>query len=106
MIGTLKALGARDALIRKTFLWFAVFVISRGLIIGNIIGIALVLFQQATGFFKLDPQTYYVSEAPVELNIPLVILMNIATMAICVFVLIAPSYLVSKINPVQSMQYE
>ena len=73
---------------------------------GNILGIGLVLIQQYTGFVSLDPQVYYVSEAPMELNLPLIVLLNIATLIVCVFVLIAPSYLVSHIHPAKSMRYE
>jgi lipoprotein-releasing system permease protein len=106
MIGTLKALGARNAVIRKTFLWFAVFIMGRGLAWGNIIGIGIIILQKTTGIIKLDPQTYYVSEAPMELNIFLIVLLNLATLFICLFVLIAPTYLVSKIEPARSMRYE
>lgn len=106
MIGILKALGSRDATIRKTFLWFSTFIIGRGLLWGNVIGIGLVILQKTTGIVTLDPQTYYVSEAPMEFNLPIIILLNIATLAICVFVLIAPSYLVAKIRPARSMRYE
>ena len=106
MIGTLKALGARNKAIRKTFLWFAVFIISQGLFWGNIVGIGIVLVQQHTGLITLDPRTYYVSEAPMELNLPLVVLINLATLFICVFVLIAPSFLISHIHPAKSMRYE
>lgn len=106
MIGIMKALGARNNHIRHVFLWFASFIISRGLIWGNIIGIGLILLQQYTGWIKLDPQTYYVETIPVEINIPLILAVNIATLLICVFVLIGPSYLVSRINPSKSMHYE
>jgi lipoprotein-releasing system permease protein len=106
MIGILKALGARNKTIRHTFLWFAVFIIGRGMLWGNIIGIGIVLLQHFTGIVKLDPATYYVSTAPVELNIPLIILINVCTLIISVFVLIAPSYLISRIHPAKSMRYE
>lgn len=106
MIGTLKALGATNATIRHTFLWFAVFIIGRGLLIGNIIGIGLVLLQMYTGMVTLDASTYYVSTAPMELNIPLIIIINAATLIVCVSVLIAPSYLISHIHPARSMKYE
>jgi lipoprotein-releasing system permease protein len=106
MIGTLKALGARNKAIRKTFLWFAVFIISQGLLWGNIVGIGIILIQQYTGIIHLDPRTYYVSEAPMELNLPLIVLINVATLLICIFVLIAPSYLISHIHPAKSMRYE
>lgn len=106
MIGTLKALGATDPTIRHTFLWFAVFIIGRGLIFGNIIGIGLVVLQIQTGIVTLDPATYYVSTAPMEINIPQIILINAATLLISLFVLIAPSYLISHIHPAKSMKYE
>jgi lipoprotein-releasing system permease protein len=106
MIGVLKALGARNKTIRHTFLWFAVFIIGQGLLWGNLIGIGIVLLQQYSGLITLDAQTYYVSEAPMELNIPLILLLNAATLVISIFVLVAPSYLVSRIHPAQSMRYE
>ena len=106
MIGILKALGARNKTVRHTFLWFSVFIISQGLLLGNLFGIGLVLLQQYTGIVTLDPQTYYVSEAPMELNIPLIVMINLATLLICVFVLIAPSFLISHIHPAKSMRYE
>ena len=106
MIGILKSLGARNKTVRHTFLWFSVFIIGQGLLFGNIIGIGLVLLQQYTGIITLDPQTYYVSEAPMELNIPLIVMINLATLLICVFVLIAPSFLISHIHPAKSMRYE
>lgn len=106
MIGVLKALGSRNKMIRHTFLWFSAFIISRGLLLGDIIGIGLVLLQKMIGFIKLDPQTYYVSEAPMELNIPVIILLNIATLLVSISVLIIPSFFISHIHPAKSMRYE
>ena len=106
MIGILKALGAKNTIIRKTFLWFAIFIIGKGMIIGNIIGLGLVLLQKLTGIVSLDPSTYYVKTVPVEINLPLIILLNVATLLISVFVLIAPSFLVSRVHPAKSMRYE
>ncbi len=106
MIGILKALGAKNTIIRKTFLWFAIFIIGKGMIIGNIIGFGLVLLQKLTGIVSLDPSTYYVKTVPVEINLPLIILLNVATLLISVFVLIAPSFLVSRVHPAKSMRYE
>jgi lipoprotein-releasing system permease protein len=106
MIGILKALGMRNTTVRHTFLWFAVFIIGRGLLWGNIIGIGITLLQQQTGIIHLDPASYYVDTAPMELNIPVILLLNAATLLICLFILIAPSYLVSHIHPARSMRYE
>ena len=106
MIGVLKALGARNSTVRHTFLWFAAFIIGKGLLIGDALALVLILLQKLTGFAKLDPQTYYVDVVPVELNWMLIVALNIATMLIALFVLIAPSYLVSHIHPAKSMRYE
>ena len=106
MIGILKAIGARNTTIRRTFLWFAVFTIGKGMLIGNLIGLGLIVLQHYTGLVKLNPTTYYVSTVPVEFNLLVWLLLNVATLVISVFVLIAPSYLVSKINPAASMRYE
>lgn len=106
MIGVLKALGARNSTVRHTFLWFAAFIIGKGLLIGDALALVLILLQKLTGFAKLDPQTYYVDVVPVELDWMLIVALNIATMLIALFVLIAPSYLVSHIHPAKSMRYE
>ena len=106
MIGILKALGAHNKTVRHTFLWFAAFIISQGLLIGDVIGIGLVVLQQQTGFIHLDPASYYVDTAPMELNIPIISVLNVATLLISVFVLIAPSFLVSHIQPVKAMQFD
>ena len=106
MIGVLKALGARNSTVRHTFLWFAAFIIGKGLLIGDALALALILLQKLTGFAKLDPQTYYVDVVPVEMDWTLIVALNVGTMLIALFVLIAPSYLVSHIHPAKSMRYE
>ncbi|MBR1447731.1 MAG: ABC transporter permease [Prevotella sp.] len=106
MIGILKALGARNSMIGKTFLWFGAFIISRGLLLGNVLGLGIVILQQQTGLVTLDPQTYYVSEAPMELSLPLILLLNVSTLLISVLVLVLPSLLVMFIRPAQSMRYD
>ena len=106
MIGILKALGARNNMIRRTFIWLATFILVRGLLIGNILGIGLVVLQHYTGLVKLDAETYYVSVVPVELNIPVIVLLNVATMIVSILVLIGPSYLISHIHPVKAIRFE
>jgi len=106
MIGTLKAIGARNSSIRYTFIWFGAFIIGKGLLIGDIIAGVLIALQHYLGIIKLDPQTYYVSTVPVEVNLPLFIAINIATLIISVMVLIIPSYIVSHINPSKSIRFE
>ena len=106
MIGILKALGARNKTIRHTFMWFAVFIIGKGMLIGNVLSLGLLALQQAFGIIKLDAQTYYVSTVPVEINALYIVALNVATLLISVFMLVAPSYLISHIHPAKSMRYE
>lgn len=106
MIGILKALGCRNKSIRHVFLWFAAFIIGRGILIGDAIGIGIVLLQQFTGIVKLDASVYYVDYVPVELNLPIILLINVSTLLICLLVFIGPSFLVSHITPAKSMKYE
>jgi lipoprotein-releasing system permease protein len=105
-IGLLKALGATNTTIRHIFLWLAFFIIGRGLIIGNVLALVLLGIQKWTGIIKLNPETYYVSSVPVEMNIVAFLIINAATLLICLFILLAPSYLVSHIHPSKSMRYE
>lgn len=106
MIGLMKALGAGNRIIRTTFLWLATLMVGKGMIIGNVVGIGLVLLQHYTGLVQLDSETYYVEQVPVEINVLFILLLNIATLIINVLALIAPTYLVSKIHPAKSMRYE
>lgn len=106
MIGLMKALGARNPMVRHTFMWFAAFIIGRGLLWGNMIALALVVLQYFTGIVKLDPATYYVSSVPVEVNVLFVVLLNIGTLLISLLVLIGPSFLISHIHPAKTMTYE
>lgn len=106
MIGLLKALGASNNTVRHTFLWFATFIIAKGLLWGNVVGLGLVALQRYTGIVKLDPATYYVSSVPVEMNLLLVLLLNVGTLAISVLVLVGPSFLIAHIHPAKTMTYE
>ena len=106
MIGVLKALGMKGASVRHTFLWFAVFIIGKGMLIGDLLAAAIIVLQRQTGFISLDPTTYYVSEAPTEVNLPAFLLVNAATLLISVRVLVGPSFLISHIHPAKSMRYE
>ncbi len=106
MIGVMKAMGSINSTIRHIFLWFAAFVIGRGLIIGNLIGLTLLILQKEFQIVKLDPSIYYIKAVPVEFNIPLFVLINVFTFVICLLVLIGPSFFISHISPTKSIRYE
>lgn len=106
MIGLLKALGADNFTIRKTFLWFSVFLIGKGMLWGNALGLAFCFVQSRFGVFTLNPETYYVDTVPVSFNLLLFMLINAGTLAASVLMLVGPSFLITKIRPASSMRYE
>ena len=106
MIGVLKAMGADNNSIRKIFLSFSVFLIGRGMLWGNVIGLSLCLIQYFFEPVKLDPSVYYVSSVPIELNVIIYILLNVFTLIVSVLMLVGPSYLISRIHPARSIRYE
>ena len=106
MIGLLKSLGANNTTVRHLFLWLSVFIIGRGMLWGNIIGLAFFFLQKYTGVFTLDPSTYYMDKVPVLLSFPVWLLLNIGTLIVSVLMLLGPSYLITRIHPANSMRYE
>lgn len=106
MIGLLKALGADNTAIRHIFLTFSVFLIGRGMLWGNVVGIGVCLLQRCFQLIRLDPATYYVDAVPIELDLLWLLLLNIATLVVSVLMLLGPSCLVGSIHPARSMQYE
>ena len=106
MIGMLKTLGARNFSIRKTFLYVASFLILKGMLWGNIIALSILLIQKYFGVIKLNPENYYVSEMPVDINILYILLINIGTLVLSVVAMIGPSYLIAKISPAKSIRFE
>ncbi len=106
MIGVLKALGANNWSIRNIFLNFSMFLIGRGMLIGNVIGLLLCFLQYQFHIIKLDPSTYYVSYVPIEMNWGIFILLNVCTFIVSVLMLIGPSYLIAHIHPAKSIRFE
>ena len=106
MVGMLKAVGAPNWSIRKIFLYNAAFLVVKGLIWGNVISIGLLLIQKYFGIIKLPPENYYVTVAPVSINVPFILAVNIGTILICLLLLLVPSYIITKISPVKVLRYE
>lgn len=106
MIGVLKALGSGDRLIRKVFLYQAAWLTGKGLLWGNIAGLGLALLQLKTGLISLDPSSYYLKTVPVNIDLMHIILLNAGTMAAIILMLLIPSQLISRINPVKAIRYD
>jgi lipoprotein-releasing system permease protein len=105
MIGTLKALGATDWTIQKIFLQHSVLITVSGIVLGLLIAILLLWLQQKTGFVHLDEDAYFMQTAVVKLDWHQIALVTGGTLGLSVLVLLIPSFLVKKIQPIQAMRF-
>ncbi|MAD50490.1 MAG: ABC transporter permease [Flavobacteriales bacterium] len=106
LIGTLKALGSQNWHIRKVFIYHSLYLILKGIFWGNVVGIGLCLIQKHFQIIELDKSTYYMSFVPIDINILHILALNLGTFTICWLILIIPSYLISKINPIKAIRFE
>ena len=105
LIGVLKAIGAKNVSIRRVFIYYASFIIGKGLIIGNIIGIALCVVQQQFKIVSINPEMYYMDRVPIEFTW-LIVPMNIIMFAVSIAALVLPSMIISKIEPTKAIKFE
>ncbi|MFW6351566.1 MAG: ABC transporter permease, partial [Bacteroidota bacterium] len=105
MIGILKALGSDNKLVRKVFLYHAGFLIMRGMLWGNILGVGLLSIQHFTGIIKLDQASYFVSTVPVYFSLLYILLINLGTLLISLLMLILPSYIIASVSPVKAITF-
>jgi lipoprotein-releasing system permease protein len=105
-IGMMKSMGATNWKIRKIFLIQAGFLIGRGMLIGNVIGLGICFAQSQFGIIPLNPEVYYLSQVPIELNVWHWMILNIATLFVCLVSLILPSIVITRINPVKAIKFD
>jgi lipoprotein-releasing system permease protein len=104
-IGILKALGSANNSIRKIFLYNASYLIIRGLLWGNVIGLLLIGIQYYFEIITLNPETYYVTTMPISVSIEALLFLNLGTMLLCFLMLIIPSYIITKIKPSTAIKF-
>jgi lipoprotein-releasing system permease protein len=106
MIGILKAMGASNWTIQKVFLYNAFYLIGLGMLFGNLFGFGIGILQTYTHIFKLDQASYSMSFVPIQFNWVEMVLLNIGTLVICLLVMVLPSMLVTRIQPVKAIQFK
>jgi len=106
MIGVLKALGAHNGTIRRTFLYLSVFLVGKGILLGNILALIIYFAQRQWALFSLDANTYYIDHVPMEMNWLVFIVLNISTFLLSMLMLVGPSYLITHIKPVKAIRFE
>ncbi len=105
MIGTLKSLGMNDGKIRNIFIYQALYLTGVGLFWGNLIAITLCIVQQHFGLITLDEESYYVKVVPVNLDIIHILLLNAGTLFFCFLMMLLPSMVVSRIQPLKAIRF-
>ena len=106
MIGVLKAMGFSNWSVRKIFVYLSVFLTGRGLLWGNVIGIVIIALQSLFHIIRLDPATYYMNYVPMNFSLLHLLLLNVGTIVITSFILIIPSWFISRISPDKSMRFD
>ena len=106
MIGLLKAMGISDVSVMKIFLYNAIYLVGIGLVLGNMLGLGIAYLQHYTHLFKLEQTNYYLAYVPMEVHLIDVVILNVSTVIICAVVLIIPSLLVSRINPLKAIRFK
>lgn len=106
LIGILKSLGASNINIRKIFIYNALYIISKALLIGNLIAILLCIIQLRYGIFSLDQTSYYLKSIQINLNIWHILIINGGSILLCLLALMIPSFIISKISPIKAIKYK
>jgi len=106
LIGVMKALGARNFSVRKVFIYMSVFLIGKGMLWGNVIGLSFCLLQKYLHIVPLNPSTYYVDSVPIELNWLYILIVNAGTLLISLLVVLLPTHMISRISPVKAIRFD
>ena len=106
MIGIIKALGAKDSLIRRSFVYLTMRILTMGLLIGNFVGIGIILLQESTGIIPLNPEAYYLDHVPMTLSLPALLILNAGIITVSFLVLIIPSAIITTIPPSRVIKYD
>jgi len=105
-IGMMKAMGASHRTLRNIFLMQAAYLIGKGMLFGNAIGLSLYFIQKTTKVFSLNPEVYYLDAIPVELTLTHFVLLNLGTFIICILALLIPSMVIAKMSPIKTIKFD
>ena len=106
MIGILKAMGMKNGAIRRLFLYNASFIVLRGLALGNLLAVSLAMLQKHLQIIKLDEASYFMTHVPINLQVSDLLWINAGTLLVCYLMMVAPSYIITRISPVKAIRFE
>lgn len=105
-IGIMKAMGSVNWQIRKIFLYQAFFIIGKGMLWGNAIGLGICFIQAKFGILKLNPEVYYLDQVPISITWWQILLLNVITLIVCLLAMIGPSALISRVLPTKAIKFQ
>ena len=105
-IGILKSLGTSNLSIRKVFMYNSMYLVSKGLLWGNIIALLILFTQHHFQIISLDPELYYMNSVPISFDLFSFIMLNIGTLIVCFVMMILPTIVITKISAVKAIRFE
>lgn len=105
-IGILKSLGTSNLSIRKVFMYNSMYLVSKGLLWGNIIALLILFIQHYFQIISLDPELYYMNSVPISFDLLSFLMLNIGTLIVCFVMMILPTIVITKISAVKAIRFE
>lgn len=103
-IGLLKAIGMTDRAISKVFLSSSAFLVFKGMAVGNLLAVLFCVIQDKTGLLRLDPENYFVSSVPVDLDLGIVLTADAISFVVIMILLLIPCLFISKVDPADTVR--
>ena len=103
-IGLLKAIGMTDRAISKVFLSSSAFLVFKGMAVGNLLAVLFCVIQDKTGLLRLDPENYFVSSVPVDLDLGMVLTADAISFVVIMILLLIPCLFISKVDPADTVR--
>lgn len=105
MIGVLKALGSPNGAIQQIFLYQGGIITISGILLGNLLALLLCWLQQRYGLIHLQEEMYYIAKVEMRLEWWHFLLVDAGTFIICLLILIIPTFIIRRIQPVKAIQF-